>query len=135
MLTPLHHPLVEPFDIVVRRPVGLDCLVSFEGRRYSVPFHFVRQEGEVRGLENRVLFKWRHEVEGGYFRSPRGQSHRFSRCDRIGQVLFLGRRRQQALTYQRVRDSAKARCGQDQVPGRAGISAGLPRVRPSVHRV
>ena len=49
-------PLVEPFDIVVRRPVGLDCLVSFEGRRYSVPFRFVRQEVEVRGLANRVLF-------------------------------------------------------------------------------
>jgi transposase len=55
-LTPLPDPLVEPFDIVVRRPVGLDCLVSFEGRRYSVPFRFVRQEVEVRGLANRVLF-------------------------------------------------------------------------------
>ena len=55
-LTPLPDPLIEPFDIVVRRPVGLDCLVSFEGRRYSVPFRFVRQEVEVRGLANRVLF-------------------------------------------------------------------------------
>jgi len=55
-LTPLPDPLIEPFDIVVRRPVGLDCLVSFEGRRYSVPFRFVMQEVEVRGLANRVLF-------------------------------------------------------------------------------
>lgn len=42
-LTPLPDPLIEPFDIVVRRPVGLDCLVSFEGRRYSVLFRIVRQ--------------------------------------------------------------------------------------------
>ena len=44
-----------PFDVVVRRPVGIDCMVSFEGRRYSVPFRFVRQEVEVRGLAGRVL--------------------------------------------------------------------------------
>jgi hypothetical protein len=41
--------LAEPFDLVVRRPVGIDCLVSFEGRQYSVPFRFVGQEVEVRG--------------------------------------------------------------------------------------
>jgi hypothetical protein len=29
-------------------------MVSFEGRRYSVPFRFVRQEVEVRGLAGRV---------------------------------------------------------------------------------
>ena len=32
-------PMVqEPFDCVVARRVSRDCLVSFEGRRYSVPF-------------------------------------------------------------------------------------------------
>jgi hypothetical protein len=68
-LTPLPDPLVEPFDIVVRRPVGLDCLVSFEGRRYSVPFRFVRQEVEVRGLANRVLFMKNCEAIANH---PRG---------------------------------------------------------------
>ena len=38
----------------MRRPVGIDCLVSFEGRRYSVPFRFVGREVEVRGLSGRV---------------------------------------------------------------------------------
>ena len=36
------------------RPVGIDGLVNFEGRQYSVPFRFVRQTVEVRGLANRV---------------------------------------------------------------------------------
>jgi len=54
LLTPLPETLPEPFDVVVRRPVGIDCLVSFEGRRYSVPFRFVGQEVEVRGLAGRV---------------------------------------------------------------------------------
>ena len=56
LLTPLPGTLPEPFDVVVRRPVGIDCLVSFEGRRYSVPFRFARQEVEVRGLAGRVQF-------------------------------------------------------------------------------
>ena len=30
--------MAEPFDVVVTRRVSRDCLVSFEGRRYSVPF-------------------------------------------------------------------------------------------------
>ena len=54
LLTPLPETLPEPFDVVVRRPVGIDCLVSFEGRRYSVPFRFVGREVEVRGLSGRV---------------------------------------------------------------------------------
>lgn len=54
LLTPLPETLPEPFDVVVRRPVGIDCLVSFEGRRYSAPFRFVGQEVEVRGLAGRV---------------------------------------------------------------------------------
>ena len=54
MLTPLYETLPEPFDVVVRRPVGIDCMVNFEGRQYSVPFRFARQEVEVRGLAGRV---------------------------------------------------------------------------------
>lgn len=52
--TPLPETLPEPFDVVVYRPVGIDCTVSFEGRRYSVPFRFVGQQVEVRGLAGRV---------------------------------------------------------------------------------
>ena len=54
LLTPLPETLPEPFDIVVRRPVGIDCLVCFEGRQFSVPFRFVGQDVEVRGLAGHV---------------------------------------------------------------------------------
>ena len=42
---------------------------GFEGRRYSVPFSFVRQEVEVRGLANRVLFMKNCEAIANH---PRG---------------------------------------------------------------
>lgn len=41
--------LPEPFDVAVTRTVSQDCLVSFEGRQYSVPFAWVGQPVEVRG--------------------------------------------------------------------------------------
>jgi transposase len=47
--------LPEPFDLVVTRPVACDCLVSFEGRSYSVPFRLVGQRVEVRGGAHHVL--------------------------------------------------------------------------------
>lgn len=46
--------LPEPFDLVGQRVVGRDCLVSFEGRQYSVPFDLVGQRVEVRGGAGRV---------------------------------------------------------------------------------
>ena len=46
--------LPEPFDVVVTRPVSDDCLVSFEGRQYSVPFRYVGRRVEVRGGAGRV---------------------------------------------------------------------------------
>ncbi len=46
--------LPEPFDLVVTRPVGVDCLVSFEGRSYSVPFALAKRQVEVRGCAGRV---------------------------------------------------------------------------------
>ena len=46
--------LPEPFDVVVTRRVDVDCLVSFEGRRYSVPFALVGQRVEVRGCAGTV---------------------------------------------------------------------------------
>lgn len=45
----------EPFDCVVARPVSRDALVSFEGRRYSVPFAWVRRRVEVRGTVDAVV--------------------------------------------------------------------------------
>jgi hypothetical protein len=45
----------EPFDCVVARPVSRDALVSFEGRRYSVPFAWVGRRVEVRGTADAVV--------------------------------------------------------------------------------
>lgn len=39
----------EPFDVVVSRPVHRDCLVSFEGQGYSVPFRVGRPPGRDLG--------------------------------------------------------------------------------------
>jgi transposase len=47
--------LPEPFDLVATRHVGLDCMVAFEGRSYSVPFTLVGQRVEVRGGAHHVL--------------------------------------------------------------------------------
>lgn len=41
--------LPEPFDQVATRQVSRDCLVSFEGRQYSVPFAWMGETVEVRG--------------------------------------------------------------------------------------
>jgi len=45
----------ELFDCVVARRVSRDCLVSFEGRRYSVPFAWVGRAVEVRGTATDVV--------------------------------------------------------------------------------
>lgn len=50
-------PMGEPFDVVVSRRVSLDCLVSFEGRRYSVPFGWVARTVEVLGTHAHVLIR------------------------------------------------------------------------------
>ncbi len=47
----------EPFDVVVSRRVSLDCLISFEGRRYSVPFHWVGRTVEVLGTHAEVIVR------------------------------------------------------------------------------
>jgi transposase len=46
--------LPEPFDIAVMRPVGIDCMVAFEGRSYSVPFALATRRVEVRGCAGTV---------------------------------------------------------------------------------
>jgi transposase len=47
--------LQELFDCVVARRVSRDCLVSFESRRYSVPFAWVGRQVEVRGTAQDVV--------------------------------------------------------------------------------
>lgn len=47
--------LQELFDCVVARRVSRDCLVSFESRRYSVPFAWVGRQVEVRGTAQEVV--------------------------------------------------------------------------------
>jgi transposase len=47
--------LDELFDCVVMRRVSRDCLVSFEGRRYTVPFAWVGRQVEVRGTTRDVV--------------------------------------------------------------------------------
>ena len=44
----------EPFDVSVMRSVRKDCMVSFEGRQYSVPFRYVGRMVEVRGTAEKV---------------------------------------------------------------------------------
>ncbi len=45
----------EPFDLVVARRVSRDALVSFEGRRYSVPFAWVGRTVEALGTARHVV--------------------------------------------------------------------------------
>lgn len=56
LLTPLPETLPEAFDVALTRQVGIDSLVSFEGRQYSVPFAHVGASVEVRGCANTVQF-------------------------------------------------------------------------------
>ncbi len=75
----------EPFDVVVTRKVQRDCLVSFKGRRYSVPFVVIRGEGQeiarhARGTHQRLLLDPRH-YEG-------------NSTDRVERPTPLGRRAQ-----------------------------------------
>jgi transposase len=53
-LRPLPPSLPRPFDVQVKRTVGRDCLVNFEGRQYSVPFIHVGREAVIRGAGDRV---------------------------------------------------------------------------------
>jgi transposase len=56
LLQPLPR-MADPFDIVVTRRVHRDCLVSFEGRRYSVPFAWVGRDVEVWGIHGHVVVR------------------------------------------------------------------------------
>jgi len=57
---PLLRPLptmAEPFDLVVTRRVSRDSLISFEGRRYSVPFRWVGRQVEAMGTHAHVVIR------------------------------------------------------------------------------
>lgn len=47
----------EPFDVVVARRVQRDCLVCFEGRRYSVPFPWVGRQVEIVGMLTQISIR------------------------------------------------------------------------------
>ncbi|MEN8145025.1 MAG: IS21 family transposase [Gemmatimonadota bacterium] len=47
----------ELFDVVVTRKVTCDCLISFEGRRYSVPFAWVGRHVDVWGTQSSVVIR------------------------------------------------------------------------------
>lgn len=110
LLTPLPETLPEPFDIVVRRPVAVDCMVSFEGRRYSVPFHLVGQQVEVRGLAGRVQILKDAAVVAEHPRGTdalllRDEAHYEGKCtDRVRAPMPLGRmgRRLQDIAASKV---------------------------------
>jgi hypothetical protein len=68
-LAPLPATLPEPFDTQVGRIVSRDCLVSFEGRQYSVPFVHVGRQVQVRGAGERVHILADHRLVKSY---PRG---------------------------------------------------------------
>jgi hypothetical protein len=53
-LAALSMTLPEPFDVQVSRRVGRDCLVAFEGRQYSLPYHHVGASVDVRGCVRTV---------------------------------------------------------------------------------
>ena len=54
--------LPEPFDSLARRTVGADCMIAFESRQYSVPFRYVGEAVEVRGVHRRVQILHGHEI-------------------------------------------------------------------------
>lgn len=71
-LSPIDH-LPEPFDVVVTRTVGADCMVRFEGRSYSVPFAWLGRAVEVRGGAREVQIFAGHQCLA---RHPRGTEQR-----------------------------------------------------------
>lgn len=54
LLGALPETLPQPFDVALTRRVGLDALISFEGRQYSVPFAHIGTNVEVRGCATTV---------------------------------------------------------------------------------
>lgn len=90
--------MAEPFDVVVSRRVSRDCLVSFEGRRYSVPFAWVGRQVEIWGTHEHVVIRGEHEELARHARGTRERqlidpSHYDGpSTDRVERPTPLGRR-------------------------------------------
>jgi hypothetical protein len=65
--------MAEPFDVVVSRRVSRDCLISFEGRRYSVPFAWVGRQVEVLGTHAHVVVRAEGEEIARHARGTRAR--------------------------------------------------------------
>jgi transposase len=63
--------LPEPFDLVVNRRAGIDCMIAFEGRSYSVPFSLVGHRVEVRGCARDVQILARGTIVASHPRRTR----------------------------------------------------------------
>ena len=88
----------ELFDVEVARRVSRDWLVSFEGRRYSVPFAWAGQWVDVRGTAREVVVRGGGEDVARHRRGTRAllllnESHyEGSSTDRVIRPTPLGRR-------------------------------------------
>ena len=90
--------MVEPFDLVVSRTVHRDCLVSFEGRRYSVPFAWVGRRVEIWGTLNHVVIRGEGEEIARHARGTRPRllidprHYEGASTDRVERPTPLGQR-------------------------------------------
>ena len=88
----------ELFDVEVARQVSRDCLVSFEGRRYSVPFAWAGQLVDVRGTARDVVVRGGGREVARHRRGTRAllvlkESHyEGASTDRVLRPAPLGRR-------------------------------------------
>lgn len=88
----------ELFDVEVTRSVSRDCLVSFEGHRYSVPFAWVGRLVDVRGTARDVVVRGGGEEIARHRRGTRAlllleMSHYEGRStERVIRPTPLGRR-------------------------------------------
>jgi hypothetical protein len=90
--------MAEPFDVVLSRRVSRDCLISFEGRRYSVPFAWVGRQVEVLGTHAHVLVRAEGEEVARHARGTRARllldpaHYEGESTDRVERPTPLGRR-------------------------------------------
>jgi transposase len=90
--------MAEPFDVVVSRRVSRDCLISFEGRRYSVPFAWVGRQLEVLGTHAHVVVRAEGEEVARHTRGTRARllldpaHYEGESTDRVERPTPLGRR-------------------------------------------
>lgn len=90
--------MADPFDLVVTRRVSRDCLVSFEGRRYSVPFAWVGRHVDVWGTLTHVVIRGAGEELARHARGTQArllidpEHYEGPSTDRVERPTPLGRR-------------------------------------------